>query len=71
MCFYYSFPKIYLSRVFQHFGVLRNEAYADAGPVHFRRTTGVREDRWTSQRGTLDFLYACVPGGREILTLGV
>lgn len=42
------FNEIYLSRVLEHFGVFRNEAHTDAGPVHFRWTAGVREGGWAS-----------------------
>lgn len=62
---------LYLSRIFEHFGVLGDETHADAGSVHFRRTARVREGGRTSEHRTFDFLYASVSGNREILALGV
>lgn len=62
---------LYLSRIFEHFSVFGDETHADAGSVHFRRATRVREDGRASEHWAFDFLYACVPGNREILAFGV
>lgn len=62
---------LYLSRIFEHFGVLGDETHADTRSVHFRRAAGMREGGRASDHGAFDFLYACVPGNREILAFGV
>lgn len=59
--------RLYLGRIFEHFGVLGDETHADAGSVHLRRAARVREGGRASQHRAFDFLYACVPGNREVL----